>query len=324
MVIPRLATCLALTLLALTAAASPVRAADYPSQPIRIVVPFSAGGGNDIVARMLAKRLDASLRVPIVVENRPGAGGNIGLRAAAAAKPDGHTVGYASNGVVMNPYLYRDVGFDIQSDFDPVALIATTPIWLLATPKSGIESVADLIAKAKANPGGLTYASPGVGTPHHLGAELLQSLAGIQLVHVPYKGASGAATDAVGGQVDVLISTPASIRSFVASGQLRALASMDARRDEALPDLPVVAETVPGFETTIWHGILVPAGTDPEVVERLSGTVREALAEPAFQHELATVGFTALYEGPAKMRSRLEQELAMWGDVTRQAGIRPE
>lgn len=316
--------CVGVTMLTATQAVAAGAAGSYPSQPLRVIVPFSAGGGNDIVARLLAQHLNPVLNTTVVVENRPGAGGNIGLRGAAMAPADGYTVGYVSNGVVMNPYLYRDVGFDIASDFEPVAGLVTTPIWVLTHPNLKVESMAQLLAKAKADPGGLTYATPGVGTPHHLGAELLQAMAGVSMVHVPYKGASGAATDVVGGQVDVLISTPASVQGFVKSGQLRALASMAPQRSAEMPDLPVVAETLPGFGAGIWHGLVVPRGTDPAVIQTLSAAVERVLADPGLQQSLLAAGFSAAYESPQDLRDRIARELVMWRDVTSQAGIKPE
>lgn len=315
---------LAAVVLGVTLASGTALAAEYPDKPIRIIVPFSTGGGNDLVARIMAKTLDPLLKTTIVVENRPGAGGNVGLAAASRAAPDGYTIAHIQSGVAINPYLYRDVGFDMQKDFTPVGMLATTPTWVLVNPDLKVNTIGELIDYARANPGKLTYATPGVGTPHHLGAELLKSMARIDMLHVPYKGASGAATDVVGGQVPVLISTPASIQGFVDAGQLRLLASMEPQRSADHPDLPTISETVPGFSTTIWHGFAVPAGTDPQVVGKLSSTLEQVLRQPALQQELQNVGFTAKYETSEALKDRIAAELKMWGEVTRQAGISPE
>ncbi|GAA5233075.1 tripartite tricarboxylate transporter substrate binding protein [Verticiella sediminum] len=303
-----------------SAAAQP----DYPANPVRLVVPFSTGGGNDIVARMLARHLGDELGQTIIVENRPGAGGNIGMASVARAAPDGYTLAYVANTVVINPYLYKDVGSDIRNDFAPVANHATSPVWVLVHPSLPARSLGELIAYGKANPGKLSYATPGVGTPHHMAAELLKVQSGLDMMHVPYKGASGAATDVVGGQVPVLIATPASVQGFVAAGQLRPLATMDAERSAATPELPTVNETVPGFDTSIWHGIVAPARTDPAVVDRLAAAIEKILKESSFSGELASVGFSPAYEGPDAMGERIARELAMWADAAGKAGIRPE
>ncbi len=314
---------LGVVLAATTFAAGTVRA-DYPEQPIRLVVPFSPGGGNDIAGRLLAKHLAPLLGASIVVENRPGAGGNVGLRSVAHSKPDGYTIGYISNGVVMNPYLYKEVGFDIQKDFDPVAAHLQMPIWIVARPQLGITSLKDLLVQAKARPGVLTYATPGIGTPHHMGMELLQSMADVKFTHIPYKGASGALTDTLGGQVDFLIATPASVASQVKAGQLIGLATMDATPDPDMPNLPPVADTVPGFSNATWHGLVVPNGTDPARIEKVAKALESALATPELQNEMKAAGFNPFFEGPDALRTRIAKELEVWRDVTRRAGIQPE
>ncbi|MBV6305626.1 tripartite tricarboxylate transporter substrate binding protein [Candidimonas humi] len=299
-------------------------AAAYPDRPVDLIVPFSAGGGNDIVARLLAKHLAAVLKTSVVVENKPGASGNIGMQFVARSAPDGYTLAYVSNTVVINPYLYRKMNFDIQKDFVPVGVVATTPIWILVNPKLPVHNLKELIAYAKAHPGKLSYATPGIGTPHHLAMELLKNLAGIDIVHVPYKGASGASTDVISGQVPVLISTPGPVKGFVQSARLRALASMDAERSPSYPDLPTTAETVPGFSEIIWHGVMAPAGTPAPVVSKLSAAISGILKDPAMQKELAAVDFQPAYSDSQAMAKRLATELGVWRDVTRKAGIKPE
>lgn len=298
--------------------------ASYPDQPIRLVVPFSAGGGNDIVARLLAKSLSQRLKISIIVENRPGAGGNIGMGSVARATPGGYTLVYVANTVVINPYLYKKLSFDITHDFSPIGLVATTPMWVLANPAFPIRTMGELVTYAKANPDKLSYATPGVGTPHHVAAELLKTRAGIQMIHIPYKGASGAAADVIGGQVPILIATPASAEEFVTAGKLRAIASMDSKRSQTMPQLPTVAETIPGFAVSIWHGIMPPAKTDEAVISKLSAALKGALEDPVLMKELEAVRFTPAFSTPDQMRERINSELKIWADVTKQAGIQAD
>jgi tripartite-type tricarboxylate transporter receptor subunit TctC len=196
-------------------------AAKYPSKPVRLVVPFAAGGGNDVVARLLAERLTPLLGQPVVVENRAGAGGNIGTDLVAKGAPDGHTLLYVSNTVVMNPYLHEKLPFDVQEDLQPVGLLVTAPILVLVNPNAAIQSVGGLLKQGKERPGQLSYATPGNGTPHHFAMELLKARSGANLLHVPYKGAAPAVTDVLGGHVPVLVATPSSVVDFISSGRLR-------------------------------------------------------------------------------------------------------
>ncbi len=296
----------------------------FPSKPLRIIVPFAAGGGNDAVARQVGEALSSILGQPVIVENRPGAGGNIGTDYVAKSPPDGYTMLHGSNGLVVNPYLYKKLPFDAQKDLAPIGLLATSPLLILANPKAPVSSLADLVQQLKDRKTKLSYASPGAGTPHHFAMELLSSHTHSDLVHIPYKGASPALTDVVGGQVPLLVSTPQSVADFVATGRLRILATMDPARLPEYPDVPAVAEAVPGFSVAIWHALFVPANTPQPVVDVLSAALAKALADPQLQKRLSTVGFTAKSGTGAEVKARMASELASWKSVAEKAKIVPE
>lgn len=295
--------------------------AAYPARPVRIVVPFPPGGGNDIVARLIGEYLAPQLGQPVVIDNRSGAGGNIGTDLVAKSAADGYTLLHVANTVVMNPFLYRRLPFDVQKDLEPVALLATTPILLLAGRDAGIGSLAALLRRGRERGNPLTYATPGNGTPHHFGMELLKARSGMELLHVPYRGTGQAITDVHAGRVPVLVATPSTVMEFVANGQLLPLATMEPARSETAPEVPAVAELVPGFEVTIWHGLMGPAGMPPEVVGRLDGALRKALEEPSYRSRLAGVGFAPKLEPAAAMATRIAEDLRTWRDVAEKAGI---
>ncbi|MES2282670.1 MAG: tripartite tricarboxylate transporter substrate binding protein [Pseudomonadota bacterium] len=296
----------------------------FPSKPLRLVVPFAPGGGNDAVARMVGESLAAILGQPVIVENRPGAGGNIGTDFVAKAPADGYTILHGSNGLVVNPYLYKKLPFDVQKDLAPIGLIATSPLLILSNPKAPVTSLADLVQQLKDKKTKLSYASPGAGTPHHFAMELLASHTNADIVHVPYKGASPALTDVVGGQVPLLVSTPQSVADFVATGRLRMLATMEPVRMPEFKDVPAVAEAVPGFSVSIWHGLFVPANTPQPAVSILTAALAKALADPQLQKRLAGVGFTGRFGSAADLKGRMATELVTWKSVAEKAKIVPE
>jgi tripartite-type tricarboxylate transporter receptor subunit TctC len=319
----RPARCL-LAALAVAAASSSALAQDYPgNKPVRFIVPMPSGGGTDIVSRVIANKLSEEKWV-VVVENKGGAGGNIGADAAAKAPADGYTIvmGQTAN-LAINPTLYARLPYDPLKDFIPVALVADAPLVFVASAQSKITSLADVVAAAKAKPGTLTLATPGNGTASHLSAELFQSVAGIKLVHIPYKGAAQAATDLMGGQIDLLASSIPSAIAQIRSGALRALAVTSAKRSHLLPDVPTIAESgFPGFDATTWYGVLVPAGTPNAIVTRLNAEINRILQLPDVREKIATEGGDALGCSPEQFGSVLKSDHAKWGAVVRNAGLR--
>jgi|SRR5450755_440844 len=311
-------------LLILAIAGSAAAADAYPSKPIRIIVPFPAGGGNDLVARVLAEALRPILGQPLVVENRAGAGGNLGTDLVAKSPPDGYTILHISNGIVVNPYLFKTLPFDVRKDFESLGIVATAPLWILVNANSPITSLADLLQRAKDPKSQLAYASPGAGTPHHFAMELLKSRTQMQILPIQYKGAAPALNDVVGGQLPILISTPAPVSDFIVTGRLRFIATMDPTRSAQYKDVPTVAELVPNFSVTIWHGLMVPAGTPPAITEMLTNALSRVLAMPDVQAKFAAGGFTAKFETPAQMKARIDNELVVWKKVAADAGIVPE
>src|SRR5438270_6709550 len=278
----RWASALVLCLLAGSAAAQ----ADYPSRPVRIIVPSPPSGGTDIVARVIAQHFAKAFGQQFIVENKPGAGNMIGIEAAARSSADGYTLLMVASTLVLNSVLYRQVPYD-PVNFAPITLAATAPNILVVDPKLPINSVADLIAAAKAKPGALSYGTPGIGTSPHLCMELFKSMAGIDLQHVPYKGTSAAVMDVIGGQIQVAFATALTAKPLIDAGRLRALAVSGPRRVAALPNVPPVAETVPGYEAMQWYGLVAPAGTPPAVIERVHGEALKALGSREMKERLA-------------------------------------
>jgi tripartite-type tricarboxylate transporter receptor subunit TctC len=298
------------------------RADDYPSHPIRIVVPFAAGGTSDLVTRILGQALGTALKVAVVVDNRPGAGGNIGSDLVAHAAPDGYTLlmgTVATHGI--NATLYKKMPFDPVEDFAPISLVASTPSVLEVNPSLPVKSVQDLIDYAKANPGKLYFGSAGNGSSHHLAGELFDSMAGVTMTHVPYRGTAAAVTDTIAGQVQVIFDTLPSAMPFVKSGQLRAIAVTSSRRDPALPNLPTLAESgLPGYEVGSWYGLLAPAGTPPAVVEKISKLVAQLVRRPDIKQKLLEQGATPVGDTPAEFTAHIASELKKWAPVVRASG----
>ena len=298
----------------------------WPNRPVRLLVPFAAGAGtNDIMARLVGQHLGAGLGQPVVIENRPGAGGIAGTDAAAKAAPDGYTFLITNVSLVTSAYLYARLPYDPQKDFVPVSLVATAPLMLVVHPSVAASSVQELIALARANPGRLSYGSGGVGSTPHLSGELFKSLAGIDALHVPYKGGAPALNDLLGGQLSFMIENVPGTMPFVKGGKLRALAITSAERSPLDPTLPTMAEAgVPGYEVVGWNGIVAVAGTPPGIVARLQAEVGKALRLPEVRERLAALGGEPVGSTPEEFGAFLRAEMARWGRIIREQGIRSE
>lgn len=305
-------------------AVAPAGAASYPSAPINIIVPVGAGGLTDTLARIIGANISQKLGQPVIVENKPGAGGIIGMEAAAKAKPDGQTLILVYQGVAaVNASLYKDLPYDTLRDFTPVAGLGTFPMVLVTSPSTKITSVADFVEKAKENPERFSYGSAGNGTTSHLTMELFKREAGIQVLHIPYKGESMANTDVVGGQVDVAFSTLASVTQLVESKRLKALGIGSLKRSDIMPDVPTIAESgYPGFEAIGWYALLAPAGTPSEVVDLLSNTVHDVMGRKEVQDKLAALGVMPKPSSPAELRKQIVSETAKWKKVINEADIK--
>ncbi|AMN40990.1 Bug family tripartite tricarboxylate transporter substrate binding protein [Rhodoplanes sp. Z2-YC6860] len=321
----RTAMLLVLGLAALGTTASPAAAQDWPgSKPIKFIVPFPAGGGTDILSRVIAQRLTETRKWSIFVENVGGAGGNIGANAAAKSPHDGYTMvmGQTSN-LVINPALYSKLPYDPQKEFAPVVLVAELPVVLLVRSGSPLKSLQDLIGAAKAKPGEITFATPGKGTVSHLAGELIKQTSKIDLQHVPYRGASQAAIDTISGQTQVLIGSLASVIAQIRSGDLRALAVTSARRSEALPDVPTVAEQgLPNFVATTWYGVLVPAGTPRPIVNTLNAAINAELGTPSVREKIALEGGVAIGGTPEHFADVIKADSGKWAEVVRVSGAK--
>lgn len=295
----------------------------YPQKPVRIVVPFAAGGSTDIFARLIGERLSGVLGQPVVIENRPGAAGNIGAEAVARSAPDGHTLLMATTGVMaINNALYKNMSYDAATDFDYVVFVASITNVLIVGADSPLRSVADVIAEAKRSPGKLTFASSGAGSSTHMSAELFKIMAGVDLLHVPYKGSALAMPDIVTGRVSMLFENMPGAISHIRAGTVRALAVTGLRRSSALPEVPTVAESgVPGYESLSWSGIAVAAGTPRDVIARLNREINAILAAPDMRQKLAEQGAEAVGGTPEAFAEHAKREREKWGRVIRDANI---
>ncbi|MGY4472662.1 Bug family tripartite tricarboxylate transporter substrate binding protein [Bradyrhizobium sp. USDA 3364] len=304
--------------------AGEAKAASYPERPVKIIVPFAPGGPTDIMARILGTHLGEALGGTIVVENRPGGGGNIGIGLAAHADPDGYTLLIASSAYVVNPGLYAKIPYDPDKDFAPIAELGTSPNVILVDPKLGINSVADLIARAKANPDELNYASPGLGTTPHLAGELFKFMGRIQMTHVPFSGAGPAIQAILGGTTQVALAALPPARPHIESGALKALAVTGTHRWFDLRDVPTMIELgYKDFVSDTFQGFLAPANTPSFVVELLSAKSIEVLKRPKIAEQLRNDGFEVLANGPDGMRKRIADEVPKWRDIIAKAGIKP-
>jgi tripartite-type tricarboxylate transporter receptor subunit TctC len=296
----------------------------YPSKPIRLVVPFPPAGGTDVLSRSLAQAITASSKWIIVVDNKPGAGGNIGLDATAKAPPDGYTIamGQTAN-LAVNPALYASMPFDPLKDFAPIALISSQPLILVVNANSPYKTLKDLVDAAKQSPGKINMASSSNGTIGHIGGELFQRRAGIKMTHVPYKGAGAAVTDLMGGNVDCFFGNSQAVGGQVTGGRLRALAVTSPQRLASFPTVPTVAELgYPGFEAATWSGLVAPAGTPPAIVARLNAEANKALGSSELKAKLAEEGSTPLGGTPQQFADFIRKEHAKWGAAVREAGIK--
>jgi tripartite-type tricarboxylate transporter receptor subunit TctC len=288
----------------------------YPNQPIRFIVPYTAGGGVDKVARTIGDKLTRSLSVPVVIDNRGGAAGNIGTNIASKSDPNGYTMMMGAAALAINVSLYKSLPFDPIKDFQPVVLVAKTPNIVVVNPRLPVKTLKDLIRLAKSKPGVLNYASAGNGTTPHLAAELLDSLADIKMTHVPYKGSAPAVTAIVGGEVDVMISPALTVLPFIKSGALRALATTGAKRSPAFPDIPTMSEAgLPDYEASQWYGILVPAGTPIEIVNRLNREIIKITQSPEVREIFESDGSEVMADSPEQFSQFLKLEIARWSKV---------
>lgn len=312
-----------LAALTLALAATLAQAQAYPSKPIRIIVPFGAGGPADIYARFLGQHMQDPLGQPIVVENRPGAGSVVGSDAAAKSPADGYTLLLMSNTHTVNETLFPNKPFQLMRDFVPVAPINYSDLLLVVHPSVNASTLRELIALAKREPGKMNYASSGPGTPYHMAGELFKSLAGIDVVHVPYKGSDGARVGILGGQVQMMFDAITTMAPNVRAEKLKGLATSGRARSSVLPDVPTVAEAgVPGYEATIWLGVVAPAGTPRAVIERLNAEITRVTSLAEVRAAWAKQGATALSMSPAQFEQYLHEDIAKWAKVIAQAGIK--
>lgn len=299
-------------------------AQEYPSKPIRLLVPFPPGGGTDILARVVGQKMSETLGQPVIVENKPGAGGNIGVDLAAKSAPDGYTIviGQTSN-LAVNPTLYPKLPYNPLKDLAPIGLIASAPLAIVVPAASPYKTLADPLSVAKAKPGDVTFASPGNGTVAHLAGELIQKAAGVKFEHIPYKGASQALTDLLGGQVQLYSSSVPTALGHIKSGKLRAIAVTSTKRVADLPDTPTVAELgFAGFEASTWFGLLAPAGTPEPIITKLHQHLTSALEAASVQEKIKAEGAERLTSNPREFRAFLTGEIEKWGKVVRDSGAK--
>jgi tripartite-type tricarboxylate transporter receptor subunit TctC len=295
----------------------------YPNRPVKIVVPFATGGPADNYARFMAQKLQDALGQSFVVDNRPGGGSVIGTDIAAKSPADGYTLLMMSNTHTANETLIPNKPFALMRDFVAIAAINYSDLLLVAHPGTGINSVADLLAKAKANPGKINYASSGPGTPYHMAGELFKYMAKVDMVHIPYKGSSGARTDVLGGQVDLMFDAVTTMSEHVRAGKVKALATTGRARSAVLPDVPTVSEAgVPGYEATIWLGLMAPKGTPKDIIDKLNAAVNQALRQPEVRQTWAKQGAAPMIMSQAEFDKYLHDDIQKWGAVIKAANIK--
>jgi tripartite-type tricarboxylate transporter receptor subunit TctC len=318
----RIASALGAVLLTLPAAAAP-----YPDKPVRLVVPFPAGGATDFMARSFGQKLAERLGQTVIIDNRAGAGGSLGAEAVASAVPDGYTLLFATMGsLTINPSIYKTLRYDPIKSFEPISLTHSTSNVLVVHPSIEAKSVAELIALARRRPGELNFASAGNGTTSHLSGELLKSLAGIDMVHVPYKGSAPAMTDFLGGRISMMFDTTSNFVEHVKTGKLRALGVTGRKRSTAMPGVPSISET-PGladYDMTLWLGVLAPAGTPKDVVARLHRDIAAAMSTSEMHKQLAEAGIDVRLSTPQEFASLIRSDMAKWAGVVKRSGMQPE
>jgi tripartite-type tricarboxylate transporter receptor subunit TctC len=309
---------------ALSAISHMASAQTYPTRPVRWIVGYPPAGATDIAARLMGQWLSERLGQPFVIENRPGASGNIGTEAVVNAPPDGYTLLLVNAGNTINTTLYDKLKYNFIRDIAPVAGIIRVPLVMQVNPSVPVRTVAEFIAYAKANPGKLNMASAGNGTPQHVSGELFKMMAGVSMTHVPYRGSAPALTDLIGGQVQVVFDTTLASIEYIRAGRLRPLAVTTATRFEALPDVPTVGDSLPGYEASGWYGVGAPKNTPAEIVDKLNKEINAALADPKMKAQLADLGGTVLALSPAEFGKLIVEETEKWGKVIRAANIKAE
>jgi tripartite-type tricarboxylate transporter receptor subunit TctC len=320
----RILSALAGALIAVCLVVPAALADTYPSRPVSLVVAFTPGGPSDILARILGQKMAEILGKPIIVDNRPGAGGNVAAEFVARANPDGYTLLMGNNSILAtNAALYANIRYDVAKDFIPISLVGTQANILVVNPKLPVKSMADLIALAKSKPGKLTYASSGYGAAAHLAAELFKRDAGVQIEHIPYKGAAPALQDVVSGEVDMMFATAASVSGFIKSGSVRALAVTTPKRIAAFPDLPTVDELgIKGFDATTWHGLVAPTGTPPDVIAKLQAAAIQALKDAEVRKQLERLGVEVVGSSPEEFAAYIKSETPKWTAVVQGLGAK--
>lgn len=312
-----------LALLALGCSIHPAQA-QLSGRQITIVVPIGAGGGVDATGRLIAEKLQERLKQPVIVENRPAGGGMVGTDSVAKAAPDGQTLLLMESSSVLHKWLHKNVPYDVVADFAPIARVATSPLLLFANPSFGPNNVKELIALAKKEPGKLSAGTPGIGTPHHLGLLMLNALAKIEIVNVPYRGAALVVNDVLAGQIPMGWGAPTAVLPHVNSGKLKLLGLASAQRQPALPNVPTIAESgVPGFDLDIWFGVAAPAKTPPDVVAHLSKEIAEMMAQPDVKDRIQKIGLSPAYLDGAKFKAEVASDHERFGKIIRDAGIVP-
>ena len=306
-----------------TIAGPPAIAQPYPNRPVKMIVPFAPGGATDIIARTVAQKLSDRVGQAVVVENRPGAGTTVGNAEVAKAKPDGYTLLFAPTPFVISQVVYPTLPYDARRDFTPISLLATSPFILVVNPAIAAKSVGELVALAKAKPGTLTFCSAGNGTVPHLAGELFKYRAGVDIVHVPYKGGGPAITDLVGGQVNLMFATPIEVAQHVQAGKLRVVATTSTKRLAAFPDVPTLVESgYPGTEVASFFGVLAPAGTPPEIVNKLAADLAAVMELPDVRERFAAQSAEANVQGPELFARFLDAERDKWSDIVKRSGAK--
>ena len=299
-------------------------ALDYPTQPVKVIVPFAAGGGTDIFARLIGQWLQEKLGRPFVVENRAGNATNIGTEVVVRARPDGYTILVTDNAPSINATLYESLPFNFIRDIAPVACLSREPLAIEVNPSVPVKTIPEFIAYAKQNPSNVNMASPGTGTPNHMAGELFAMMAGIKMTHVPYRGTAPALTDLLGGQVQVMFSSIPATVEYVKTGKVRALAVTTTARSEALPDVPSAGDFVPGYEASTWHGVGAPKATPAEIIEKLNQAINAALADPKIKARFADLGAMPFIGSAADFAKLIAEDTEKWGKVVKLTGAKPE
>ena len=314
-----------IALLTLSLCCAAAHAQAFPNRPIHIIVPFAPGGGTDVLTRIVAQQMSEEMKQQVIVDNKPGGGGALAAGVVAKALPDGYTLYVGSTATAMMPSLYKNLSFDPIADFAPIALIGTSPFILVMNNHVPAKTLGEMIALAKAKPGGFSYGSAGNGSVNHVGMELFKSMAGVEILHVPYKGSSAALVDVIGGQVSMMLDTVVSSAQHVKNNTVRALAVTSAERSSLTPNLPTVSEQGPkGFEVTVWYGLVAPKGTPNAVLQKLNTEVNMALASPAVRQRYATLGAEPTQSTVEEFGKLINAEEKKWTSVVKSANIRAE